>query len=204
MSLRNTWRSPRRLVGLVVVALMVSACGGTDAADEPSSSSPISVPLTATPTSTAPGTDDPAGTAPSSTAPQGTPAPLLAGTRWNVTNYDQGSAITNVWKTEITISFASDGTVSGSGGCNTYQGSWETEGPYLEFEDRGSEGNYGQAIRLDGLVWTEIACESEDIMVQEGEYIDLLQRAGRWRISEGEFTLHDSDSRVLFYAEPLS
>lgn len=184
------WPAIARRAGVIAITFMVAACGGADTVDEPA------------PTPT---TDPVAGvTAPSTTAPPGGPAPELGGTKWNVTTYDQVTTFTNVWKTEITIAFAADGTFSGSGGCNTYQGTWETEGGYIEPADRGLDGNFGQIIKLGGLAWTEIGCEDQDIMVQELEYFDLLQRAGRWSIDEVNFTLRDSDSRLLFEAEPLS
>ena len=183
-------RATARRAAVIAITLMVAAWGGADTVDEPSPT-PSTTPAVGL-------------TAPPSTASQGGPAPELGGTKWNVTTYDQGTAFTNVWKTEITIAFAADGTFSGSGGCNTYQGTWETEGGYIEPADRGLDGNFGQVIKLGGLAWTEIGCEDEDIMVQEREFFDLLQRAGRWSIGEGNFTLRNSDSRLLFEAEPLS
>jgi heat shock protein HslJ len=207
MGLRKSRRTGRQWVTLCVIALIATACGGADTTDQATSTPPTYVAAAATPTSTPPTTLAPVVTSPPSTVPQGTPAPKLAGTEWNVTIHQIGTdfteGLTNIWKTEVTIAFAADGTVSGTTGCNTYQGTWEPEGPYLEWEDRGPDGNYGQAIKLDGLTWTELTCDSEDIMVQEAELIALLQLAGRWRIYESEFTLHDEVSRELFYADPL-
>lgn len=180
-----------RRVSMMAVTLILAACGGADTVDEP----------TATPAPTVAA----AVTAPPSTASQNAvPAPELAGTEWNVTNYILASgAFTNVWKTEITIAFAADGTVSGTTGCNDYQGTWETEGPYDEFESGVPDVNDGQVIRLNGLTWTEIACEDEAIMEQEEEHIDMLQQAGRWVIIRGDFHLRNSDGQLLFEAEPL-
>ncbi len=188
MGSRVPWRTAPRW--LIAVTLILTACGGADAVDETTPTSPTT--LTA------------AVTAPPSTAAQGVPVPELAGTKWNVTNYSQGvGIITNVWKTEITIAFAADGTVSGSTGCNDYQGSWEAEGGYDEFVEGVYDANDGQVIRLSGLTWTEIACDDEAIVEQEEEHIDLLQRAGRWVIIRGDFNLRSSDGEFLFEAEPL-
>jgi heat shock protein HslJ len=63
--------------------------------------------------------------------------------------------------------------------------------------------NDGQVMRLNGLTWTEIACEDEAIVEQEEEHIDLLRRAGRWVIIRGDFNVRTSDGEFLFEAEPL-
>lgn len=182
--------SRKRGVTVIAVTLILTACGGADTVDEPTPTPPTTVAA--------------AVTAPPSTASQGVPAPQLAGTKWNVTDYSQGAGIiTNVWKTEITIAFGADGTVSGSTGCNDYQGTWETEGAYDEFVEGVRDANDGQVMRLSGLTWTEIACEDEAIVEQEEEHIDLLQRAGRWVIIRGDFNLRSSDGEFLFEAEPL-
>ncbi len=184
------WRNIPRWPSLIAVTLILTACGGADAVDETTPTSPTTLAV--------------AVTAPPSTAAQGVPVPELAGTKWNVTNYSQGAGIiTNVWKTEITIAFAADGTVSGSTGCNGYQGTWEVEGGYDEFVDGVYDANDGQVIRLSGLTWTEIACDGEAIVEQEEEHINLLQRAGRWVIIRGDFNLRSSDGEFLFEAEPL-
>ena len=139
------------------------------------------------------------------TAPEGVPAPDLADTSWRVTDYSQGNGIiTNVWLTEVTIEFAGDGTVSGSGGCNEYQGTWEADGAYDEFVEGVPDANDGQVMTLIDLICTEVACEDKRIMEQEEEFIALLQRAGRWVVRCGNFNLRSSDGDFLFEAEPAS
>ncbi len=180
-----------RLTCLIAATLVLAACGGADTVDEP---------VPATPTS-APSTD--AAPHPATTAPEGVPAPELADTSWMVTDYSQGSGIiTNVWLTEVTIDFAGDGTVSGSGGCNEYQGTWMAEGAYHEFVEGVRDTNDGQLMSLTDLIWTEVACEDKRIMEQEEEFIALLQRAGRWVMRYGNFNLRSSDGNFLFEAEP--
>ena len=191
MGSRVPWRTAPRWPSLIAVTLVLTACGRADTVDETTPTSPTTLAAAAV-------------TQPPSTASQGVPAPELAGTKWNVTSYSQGAGIiTNVWKTELTIAFAADGTVSGSTGCNDYQGTWEVEGAYDEFVEGVYDANDGQAIRLSGLIWTEIACEDEAIVEQEEEHIDLLRRAGRWVIRYENFNLRSSDGEFLFEAEPL-
>ena len=119
-----------------------------------------------------------------------------------MTDYSQGSGtITNVWKTDVTISFAADGTVSGSAGCNGYQATWMVSGVY-EFESGVPDANDGQELILDSLAWTEVACDDAAIMEQEAEILDLLNRGSRWVLIRGNFNLRDAEGAFLFEAEP--
>jgi len=130
-------------------------------------------------------------------------APELGGTSWNVTEYVlPGGSITNVWKTEVTISFSTDGAVSGSAGCNGYQGTWRVSGDYDQFESGVRDPNDGQELLLESLSWTEVACEDAAIMEQEAEILDLLQNGGRWVLIRGNFNLRDAQGAFLFEAEP--
>ncbi len=177
-----------RLSGLIVALVLVMvACGGSDS--------------TAT---TEPAAQTSATSAPSTTATsqpvQAVDVPELGGTSWSLTNYRLPSgSITNVWKTDVTIAFAADGTVSGSAGCNNYQGTWTVGGAYDEFESGVSDSNDGQELNLDGLSWTEMACD-ESIMEQEAEILDLLQRGARWVLIRDSFHLRDSEGSFLFEA----
>ena len=176
------------------VTLLAAACGGSDT----------------TPTTRVPA----GGTSPSTTLAATTPeavttsppdveAPELAGTDWIVTDYRLPSGtLTNVWKTDVTISFGADGTVSGSAGCNDYQGTWSVSGAWNEFEEGVPDPEDGQGLTLSDLSWTERACEDPDIMQQESEILDLLQDAGRWVLIRGNFHLRDGEGSFLFEAEP--
>jgi heat shock protein HslJ len=189
----------RSLIALVALALVASACGGSD-----------------TGSSTTEFTGDTSGghTAPTSTSTTAPPvvttttvlavdAPELGGTDWIITDYElPDGSLTNVWKTEVTISFAADGTVSGSAGCNDYQGSWSVSGAWNEFEQGVPDPEDGQVLTLSDLSWTEMACDDEDIMIQESEILDHLLNAGRWVLIRGDFHLRDAEGSYLFEAEP--
>lgn len=132
---------------------------------------------------------------------QGVDAPELGGTNWNVTNYRlESGSITNVWLTDVTISFAADGTVSGTAGCNDYEATWTVSGAYDEFESGVPDPNDGQDLVFDSLSWTEAVCD-EAIMEQEAEILDLLQRGGRWVLIRDSFNLRDPEGVFLFEAE---
>jgi heat shock protein HslJ len=178
-----------RFVGLVgAVVILVAACGGSsDVTTTTLGAQPSAVPP---PSTTA--TSEPA---------QTVDAPELGGTSWNVTNYVLPSgSFTNVWLTDVTISFAADGTLSGSAGCNDYQATWAVSGPYDEFESGVPDGNDGQTLNLESLSWTEVVCENESIMEQEAEILDLLQRGARWVLIRESFHLRDADGAFLFEA----
>lgn len=178
-----------RLAGLLVALVIVAAaCGGSD--------------TTATTTQ---GVQPSTATAPSTTATsepaQTVDAPELAGTSWSVASYRlPDGAITNVWKTDVTISFAADGTLSGSAGCNDYGATWSVAGAYDEFESGVPDPNDGQELILEDLAWTEIACEDAAIMEQESEILDLLQEGERWVLIRDNFNLRDGEGSFLFEA----
>ncbi len=180
-----------RSLGLIVALLtLVSACGGSDTVAPTTEPAPQS-------------SDAPTTTTAASEPVQTIDAPELGGTNWNVTDYSQGSGtITNVWKTDVTISFAADGTVSGSAGCNGYQATWMVSGVYDEFESGVPDPNDGQELILDSLAWTEVACDDAAIMEQEAEILDLLHRGSRWVLIRGNFNLRDAEGAFLFEAEP--
>lgn len=190
-----------RRCGLPVVLVLLAACGGTDTAEptfEPQTQSSPPAETSAPETSTTLGS-----TTAASEPTQPIDAPQLAGTSWTVTDYSQGPGmLTNIWKTEVTISFAADGTVSGSAGCNDYGATWKVSGGYDEFESGVPDPDDGQVLIIEGLSWTEMACEDEAIMEQEAEILDLLQRAGRWVLIRGNFNLRDAEGAFLFEAEP--
>ena len=184
--------SLRLVASLTLVVLLLASCG--DTADD-------SADTTLAPTTTMPPT---ATAAPTTTEPAlSVEAPVLADTSWSVINYRlPDGTITNVWKTDVTISFSADGTVSGSAGCNVYEGAWIVSGAWDAFESGVPDSDDGQELILDSLSWTEMACEDDAVMEQEGEILDLLQDAGRWVLIRGEFNLRDAEGGFLFNAGP--
>ena len=185
----------RSINWILALGLVVAACGGSEtSATTPArgagSTAPTETTAVASPTT-------------ASVPVDAVDAPELGGTSWYVTNYRlPDGAVTNVWKTEVAIAFSADGVVSGSAGCNQYEGSWAVSGNWDQFESGVPDPNDGQELSLDSLSWTEMACEDEDIMQQEAEILDLLQNAGRWVIIRENFNLRDAEGSFLFEAEP--
>jgi heat shock protein HslJ len=88
---------------------------------------------------------------------------------WQATAFLQGDALASlIAGTEITASFAEDGTFSGSAGCNTYRTTYTT--------DRGG-------IEIGAPASTKQACaEPEGIMEQEAAFLTALATAARYEV----------------------
>ena len=190
----------RRLLGPVVfgvVVVVLAACVGSESELEWEDSAEASnAEVNAAESATA--TENPTTTG----SGDGDPPIELAGTSWNVTDYSQGAGvITNVWKTEVTMSFTSD-QIGGSSGCNTFMASFSVSGGYDLFESGQRDANDGQAMEIGPVGVTKMLCGDEDIMIQEGEILDLLSRVGRWVLIDGALNLRSDDDGFLLKAVP--
>ena len=112
----------------------------------------------------------------------------LVGTNWLLTSYNNGkggmqSAIIG---TEISANFSEDGAISGSGGCNNYNASYEaTE----------------ETIGIGMIASTEMACmDPEGVMDQETQYLASLQNAAVYTIRDDRLEIRDANgSGVAYY-----
>jgi putative lipoprotein len=69
-----------------------------------------------------------------------------------------------------------DGQISGSGGCNSYSGTYEAE------LSAGLYGGGTDTISIRGIGSTEMACD-EEVMSQEAAFFDALTSAKSYRLS---------------------
>jgi heat shock protein HslJ len=103
----------------------------------------------------------------------------LTGTEWvalYVNNGNQGVESV-VAGTEVTATFAEDGTVAGSGGCNDYSGTYTVD---------------GSGIEVGPLASTQKLCASpEGIDAQEAAYFAALDAATTWQIAGDTLELRD-------------
>lgn len=111
-----------------------------------------------------------------------TPAPSLTGTTWVATgiNNGKGGVVSTVAGTDVTATFAADGTVSGSGGCNTYSGTYTTDGTKLTFGT---------------LATTQMAC-GDAINTQESAYFAALTRVATYDFAGGNLELRATDGAL--------
>ena len=105
----------------------------------------------------------------------------LTDTIWVLGGIAQGDAITNTWiDSEITAEFK-DGQLSGSGGCNTYSTSYETE---------------GTSLTLGMAVSTMMACDEEHNQ-REMEFFTALANVAQYEIRRNGLFLQDEAGNLL-------
>jgi heat shock protein HslJ/uncharacterized protein YraI len=109
----------------------------------------------------------------------------LTSYRWILQSYSSPSTgqRTPLPGTQITARFATDGTLSGSAGCNSYNGSFTA---------------FDQTLRIGTLSSSQALCGSpEGIMEQEGLFLSLMHQASRMAISAGQLTIYDSAGNMI-------
>jgi heat shock protein HslJ len=100
-----------------------------------------------------------------------------------------GQAVINIFPAPITITFTSQGTLSGSGGCNNYQGGYTLT---------GSSGPFGKEISIGPLASTQMFCA--DTSNLEATYLQILQAATSYNIDNNtELTLRAPSGSTLVY-----
>jgi heat shock protein HslJ len=107
----------------------------------------------------------------------------LEGTIWKLDSYlnSQGELVGVLPDTAITAEFQA-GQVTGSAGCNSYFGSYESSGDRLTF------GVIGM---------TEMYCMPEALMTQEGEVLAALESAAAYRFVDGALQIANADGETV-------
>lgn len=96
----------------------------------------------------------------------------------------QGNLKTVLVDTEVTATFnSSDGQVTGSGGCNSYGGSYELTGNKLSIPEP--------------LISTMMSCGDEQDQ-QEQQFFIALQSADSYQIDKGILTIYCGDDGLIF------
>jgi len=108
----------------------------------------------------------------------------LAGSSWDLIAYNNGTGgfQSTVIDVPVTALFEEDGTLTGTGGCNSYTGTWET--------DEGS-------IEIGPLASTAMACAEADVMDQETRYLAVLQEADTYRVDATTLGMFDAEGKRL-------
>jgi len=109
----------------------------------------------------------------------------LAGTSWTVIAYNNGNeAVVSVIVTEfmLTADFDNEGTMSGLSGCNSYNGSYSTD---------------GDAIAIGPIASTERAClDPEGVMEQESLYLAALGTAATYAVRGDTMEMRTEDGAL--------
>lgn len=113
------------------------------------------------------------------------PARNLTDGSWQLIAFAQDGEQTPVIEgTQISAVFDAEGRISGSGGCNSYGGSFSA-----------AEGG----LTFSGLFSTERACLEEGVMEQERAYFDALQAATRYSIIRNALVIDTGDGGQLIF-----
>ena len=110
----------------------------------------------------------------------------LDNTQWKLLFFREGEVETPVIDgSNLTLVFEADQRAGGSGGCNSFGGTYQTQGENLKFSD---------------LVSTLMACADMSLTDQEGQYMSKLQAAERYEISGDQLTIWHSggNGRLIF------
>lgn len=127
--------------------------------------------------------------------PRGPTVGDLPGTRWSVYAFVvDGKEVRKLADTEIILQFSHDGVITGTGGCNDYQATYQQTGDYVT----GEQGfaTEGQFIEFRGLTSTGNVCGSAGLMEQEALYFEMLEQTGRW------WVIHDRELALGFAQGP--
>ena len=152
----------------------------------PTAVPPTAVPPTAVPPTAVPPTAVP----PTAVPPTAVPPTVnpLAGTHWNVVNFNngKGAVTTKIEGTTITLQFDTAGQVSGNSGCNTYSASYRVS---------------GNALSIEPPSGTLTVCETpEGVMGQEAQFLAALQNSATFDISGSTLTIRDAGGAMQVVA----
>lgn len=119
---------------------------------------------------------------PAPTSPASTPSPepatgagTIAGTHWQLTELDGKPLVKD---SVVTASFADDGVVTGSGGCNRFRAAYTV-----------SENT----IKIDEAIGATMMACAEDVMAQETAFFATLSTAGSFTMTAEVLTLANAD-----------
>ncbi|MDF7808086.1 META domain-containing protein [Pontiellaceae bacterium B12219] len=110
--------------------------------------------------------------------------PTLTSNGWKaiLINNGKGGVSSVLQESEITIEFKDQGRVSGSSGCNSFSGGYESE---------------GNAISFSPLAGTRRMCsEPEGVMEQESLFLQALEVACTYSIYENKLELRDAQGAL--------
>ena len=117
----------------------------------------------------------------------------LAGSAWDVTNYNNGreAVVSVLADTVLTVAVGDDGSISGSAGCNNFRGGYTVD---------------GNLIAIGPLATTRMMCPTpEGVMEQEAEFVAALESSATYRIDGNQLELRTADDALAVWmvrAEP--
>lgn len=166
--------------GQMTYTLIATGPGGASQAVQyatvtgaPPTNTPVPPPPTNTPVPPPTNTPVPPPTNTPVPQPTATPLPSVQG-MWTVTRINGGMPVGGA---TLTANFQQGGALDGSGGCNTFNTTYQT--------------NDGFRLLINPLSSTQIACD-QPIMDQENQYFSLLPQMTRFTTDGQNMTLTDT------------
>ena len=107
----------------------------------------------------------------------------LAGTSWRATgiNNGKGGVVSLVAGTDVTMNFATGGSVAGSGGCNNYTSTYTQDGDKLTFTSTAT---------------THRMCFASGVMEQEQAFFKALESVATARVEGNQLELRTADGAL--------
>jgi len=135
--------------------------------------------------------------------PKGPTVGDLPGTRWTVYAFIvDRQELRKLADTEIILQFSHDGVITGTGGCNDYQATYQQTGDYVFPAGQGFATD-GVFIEFRGLTSTDNVCGSTALMEQEALYFESLRQTGRWWVvQDRELALGFTQGAQIVGARP--
>jgi heat shock protein HslJ len=117
------------------------------------------------------------------------PPPALTGVQWQVTgiNNGRGAVMSVLAETQVTATFADDGMVTGSTGCNGFQASYTAD---------------DSSLSVGPIITTRRACASEAANTQEQAFLTALAAASTYEFSGQQLKVHDADGATQLSLVP--
>ena len=109
----------------------------------------------------------------------------LAGANWDVIAYNNGNqgVVGVIGGTQLTANFGTDGSLSGTAGCNNFSGGYTLEG--------------ASNIQIGPLASTMMACsDPAGVMEQEMQYLAALQSAATYRMEGDSLEMRTADDAL--------
>lgn len=114
----------------------------------------------------------------------------LENTQWNLVSFGApGGETPVIQRPEAITLLLAAGQVAGSGGCNSYSGSYKVE---------------GQSISFSEITRTEMACADAEVTEQEQRYFQALERASEHVVEGNQLRItYDAGQGVLIFESAL-
>jgi heat shock protein HslJ len=114
----------------------------------------------------------------------------LEGTVWVLESYldSEGVLVRPLPDSQVTAIFQ-EGQIGGNASCNSYFGSYEAD----------ADGN----LSIGTLGMTEMFCQIDELMAQEGDYLAALSSAASYLIAEDNLQIEDADGKEILVFSAL-